>query len=633
MGRINPTSIDVATLLEKKNFYIPSYQRGYAWKEESALQLLDDLKNHFEEDKESDYYMGNIIVYGIRENLKDKLVIVDGQQRITTFMLMITALRVVANASVELQDAEVEELERKFKKFIFEKVNRSEVDQKIKIFSSRNEVLKEILNAKFDTKDTSKNRWMLNINKKYKNTNYCKNLIAFIKRFTSELITYEDFEEFINTLDRVIFVAIDIEDDLNVHKIFENINSTGVSLNLTDLTKNFAYILLEEKKSNEKKLYEKNNIEKDEFAKLNEANDMIEREISNIFEDYLSSLKIDNDSFVTNYLIYLKKEHHNKSNTKDVYNVFKKYIRENISINRLNLVNVINEFNEQISLIKYIEKFTSDNYSKNIYDLSLFLNKDNLTSVLFPFIYAVSKKYDSFENGEFISNGEFEDFIILMDKFFSRRILTNKKGKNFNKYMATLLKELDKLEEYTVESIEELLTVKDGEENSSLMPTRHEMLKYFRDNTSPYLTKNSKELKHILFRINFFMSIKSNEGISLTEEEYKKYTIEHIMPQNPSEKSDWLKENKESFDRLTEDKRSEYEDELDFYNERVHNWGNLTITQDNSGLSNKDFIEKLEIFEASTLTINKWVAEQNQWTYLEIEKRKDKLNDIIKEHF
>jgi len=71
------------TQLNGKKFRIPLYQRAYAWEEDEVEQLLNDLKLS-KEKKETDYFIGNIVV----EDKNGILNIIDGQQRLTTIFLI-----------------------------------------------------------------------------------------------------------------------------------------------------------------------------------------------------------------------------------------------------------------------------------------------------------------------------------------------------------------------------------------------------------------------------------------------------------------------------------------------------------------------------------------------------------------
>lgn len=65
---------------------VPEYQRNYVWDEEKAGQLLTDLEEFFSEPNAPDYYLGSILLFHDRETTIHE--IIDGQQRITTILLM-----------------------------------------------------------------------------------------------------------------------------------------------------------------------------------------------------------------------------------------------------------------------------------------------------------------------------------------------------------------------------------------------------------------------------------------------------------------------------------------------------------------------------------------------------------------
>lgn len=74
-------------------YQIPTYQRPYQWTEENCEKLLDDLFFNYEDDRESDYFCGSSVLIAISEDSKAKTYdIVDGQQRLSTFILLAKVL-------------------------------------------------------------------------------------------------------------------------------------------------------------------------------------------------------------------------------------------------------------------------------------------------------------------------------------------------------------------------------------------------------------------------------------------------------------------------------------------------------------------------------------------------------------
>src|SRR5882757_108803 len=78
---------------------IPPYQRPYAWAEEQALQLLDDLREAMQSGSEEPYFLGSIVV--IKPLGQAVGQVVDGQQRLTTLTILAAVLRDVATEGQE----------------------------------------------------------------------------------------------------------------------------------------------------------------------------------------------------------------------------------------------------------------------------------------------------------------------------------------------------------------------------------------------------------------------------------------------------------------------------------------------------------------------------------------------------
>jgi len=94
-------SVDQKTIFglladKKSDFLIPDYQRPYAWSEEQCQTLWDDIisfsfpDNNYEKfDKNEEYFLGSIVTF---KNINNgKLEVIDGQQRLTTLLLILRA--------------------------------------------------------------------------------------------------------------------------------------------------------------------------------------------------------------------------------------------------------------------------------------------------------------------------------------------------------------------------------------------------------------------------------------------------------------------------------------------------------------------------------------------------------------
>jgi len=72
-----------------KKYCIPIYQRDYAWEKHEIEQLLNDIISYLEDESNEFYYIGSMIVFPKENNVFD---VIDGQQRLTTFYLLLNYL-------------------------------------------------------------------------------------------------------------------------------------------------------------------------------------------------------------------------------------------------------------------------------------------------------------------------------------------------------------------------------------------------------------------------------------------------------------------------------------------------------------------------------------------------------------
>ncbi|GAA9661857.1 hypothetical protein VEHV062_12520 [Helicobacter pylori] len=94
MAKIGSEDSYLQDILKDKLYYqIPIYQRPYQWTEENCEKLLDDLFSSYEYYKESDYFCGSLVLVKSDPNSKTATYdIVDGQQRLSTFILLAKVL-------------------------------------------------------------------------------------------------------------------------------------------------------------------------------------------------------------------------------------------------------------------------------------------------------------------------------------------------------------------------------------------------------------------------------------------------------------------------------------------------------------------------------------------------------------
>ncbi len=94
MAKIESKDSHLRDILKDELYYqIPIYQRPYQWTEENCEKLLDDLFFNYEDDRESDYFCGSLVLIAISEDSKAKTYdVVDGQQCLSIFILLAKVL-------------------------------------------------------------------------------------------------------------------------------------------------------------------------------------------------------------------------------------------------------------------------------------------------------------------------------------------------------------------------------------------------------------------------------------------------------------------------------------------------------------------------------------------------------------
>jgi len=77
----------------KRTFSIPVYQRNYDWKKDQCIRLFRDIEKLAESRNNVTHFLGTIVyVYGKIDAIFSEFIVIDGQQRLTSTMLLLKAL-------------------------------------------------------------------------------------------------------------------------------------------------------------------------------------------------------------------------------------------------------------------------------------------------------------------------------------------------------------------------------------------------------------------------------------------------------------------------------------------------------------------------------------------------------------
>lgn len=381
----------------KTQFIIPVYQRNYDWTEEQCKQLFYDILEVGNKPGTT-HFIGSIVfihdgVYTSSE--VRQLVVIDGQQRLTTFSLLYLALyKYAIENNLEERALEINDT------FLINKYVKDETGKlKLKQSDSNAKALK----------------FLMTNNKPEDYSEYSKVINNF--NFFKKNITSGNLQIILNGLSSLLFVEISLErgkDD--PQRIFESLNSTGLELSQADLIRN--YILMGLDPSEQVRIFEN-------FWEL----------IENNAKDYTKEESKVSD-FIRDYLTYKIKKIPNKN---AVYDEFKlRYPERNTRF-----------YNEVIQEVKdfsiHYNKLINPSKEEDI-DIRKELNYINRLeiTVSFPFLLPIYNDYKI----KLIGKEVFIKILKLIQSYTWRRFIVGLPTMGLNKMFLNLYSDIIKTNYY-----------------------------------------------------------------------------------------------------------------------------------------------------------------------------------------
>ncbi len=269
---------------QNHQFTIPIYQRPYSWQKKQCEKLWEDIQNAAKNDRE--HFIGSIVRF--ENSQKEEVTIhtvIDGQQRITTILLLISAM--ILKQENEHRAQEWKEL------YLTNRHKEKDLFYKILLTDKDKSSLTNIID---------------NNNNKIESTRIKENFELF-QEFLKKIDDLDIIHKGIRKL-KIVDVVLDLKHD-DPQLIFESLNSTGLKLSQADLIRNF--LLMKLNPSQQEKIYKNywQDVEKKFSSNLKNSKD--EDIIFNgFFRDYLT---IKNEGIITNennvyekYKIYTEKQ-------------------------------------------------------------------------------------------------------------------------------------------------------------------------------------------------------------------------------------------------------------------------------------------------------------------------------------
>ncbi|GAA8501418.1 DUF262 and DUF1524 domain-containing protein [Helicobacter pylori] len=363
----------------------------YSWKKEQCEQLWDDIIKIGGNDKMNGHFIGSILYVRVDDTHSSPLLIIDGQQRLTTITLLLIALR---NRSSE----EVEILEKFSRKKVESYLINSDKDGDKKFRLILSESDKDTLLSLIDKNKRKPSEPSLKIVENF------KLFEKWIRKNTDKLETiFKGLEKLM-----IVWIALKKEKD-DPQLIFESMNSKGIELTQTDLIRN--YIVMETE------------IEKQE--------DFYNQYWRAMEEDFKQSKKEDLfNKFVRHYLtIKIGKI----PNEKRVYGAFKDY-RQKKGIEIEDLLKDLQKYCGYFCQIAFKKEADKD------LNKALSFLVDLEMDVIYPLLLEL---YSDYSDGV-LSKQDFIPIIYLTESYICRRAVCGIPSNGFNKFFPSFTKKIDK---------------------------------------------------------------------------------------------------------------------------------------------------------------------------------------------
>ena len=381
---------DFLQLLDgKKQFSVPIFQRRYSWEKKHCEKLWDDVLRLGQNQENPSHFLGSIVymeprvnnVSGVRE-----LHVIDGQQRLTTLTLLLTAL----SRAIKERDSNIGVTSEELSDYYLN-VRRTDESRYKQLLTQHD---KDTLIQLLEDKELP--------------TNAARRLVENYRFFENELKS-ADLETVYKGIQklRIVDIALDRSYD-NPQLIFESLNSTGLELSQADLIRN--YVLMGQEPSFQERLY------KEYWFRMEQR-----------FGDaYTESF----DRFVRDYLTLKTRQ---IPNIRNVYDNFKMYVSETSE--------TIETIVAEISCYSkyYVCIALGKEEDPKLQNCFTDINTLEVT-VAYPFLLEVYEDYKQ----KRIEKLDLIEILRLVESYVFRRAICGIPTNTLNKVFASLMTEVDK---------------------------------------------------------------------------------------------------------------------------------------------------------------------------------------------
>ena len=375
-----------------KQFLIPIFQRRYSWDKRHCDQLWKDILRVGKDKNAHAHFLGSVVymehgLYSV--STIPQLLVIDGQQRLTTLSLLLSAL----GRAIEAKGVEIGITQRRLENYYLFNADEDDLYRYKQLLTQRdNDTLIQLLENKELPADASPR--LLD--------NY---------RFFEEKLQSENLEVVYDGIQKLMIVDISLNRDYdNPQLIFESLNSTGLDLSQADLIRN--YVLMGQERNIQNRLYE------DYWFPM---------------EDYFGDEYTKRfDRFIRDYLTLKTRR---IPNIRSVYEHFKNEVDNKEQPEALEaIIAEISRYSRYYVRIALLQEDDPEFLAcfEDIHALNV--------ETVFPFLLEIYEDYmqDQLEKAEVI------EILRLIESYIFRRAICGIETRGLNRIFATLMLKIDK---------------------------------------------------------------------------------------------------------------------------------------------------------------------------------------------
>lgn len=465
-----------------RQFIVPIFQRNYSWQKRQYEQLWFDILRASKFKEKQNHFIGSIVYIdmGTPAGRPQQLLLIDGQQRLTTISILLCAIKdYVQKFNLETKLINLAKIKNQFL------YNSDEIDEdRYKLLLNVQD--KETYIKLIDNTIFTVNKPVINIIKCYE---------FFYERIEDFIKQHGQIDEIYAGIFKLSLVSISLDKDSdNPQMIFESMNSTGKDLSQTDLLRN--YLLMDLTPEKQTRLY------KTYWKPMEElfGEDIYKNDVNKF------------DYFIRDFLT-LKSDTGYICKINNVYENFKRYY----------LDNNCEKFAVLKDLFTYAKYYACiDLLQENDDELKLYWQefKKLDSHVVYPFLL---KLYDDYSR-QILIKEDFKKILQVVISYLWRRAICEIPTNSLSKTFATLYQAVDK-EDY-VNSVIKAFVFKSSYKR---FPSDYEVREKLQ----------TKDIYHFRLRKYLLEALENyyhKEPIDLNT---ANYTIEHIMPQNIEHNLSW----------------------------------------------------------------------------------------------